>query len=212
MKIILASKSPRRKELLTKLLKDIGQTSINFEIMASDIEETQKPNESPLDYAKRLAKEKAEDIFSKLSQSHSRTVAQSILIIAADTIVVLSTKIFGKPTDKQEAIQILTQLSGQTHEVTTAYAILRSDYHPVAKSQSRIVVSHDTTQVTFKPLTRKQIEGYVNSNEPMDKAGAYGIQGGAKDFVAKIEGSYSNVVGLPLEKLTPIIKNLLSDV
>jgi septum formation protein len=169
LKLILASKSPRRAELLSA-------AGIEFEIRAADIDETPRPGESPRDYVLRIAEEKARAIDGEL-------------VLAADTTVVLGGEIMGKPADAADAARMLRALSGRHHEVLTAIALKRSD---------QLETDLASTAVWFAPLSEEEIAGYVASGEPMDKAGAYGIQGLASKFVDRIEGSYSNVVGLPV--------------
>lgn len=185
MNLVLASASPRREELLRALLNEMGLADQKFKIIPAQIDETRKPGEDPVRYARRLAKYKTSAVAK--TEPHS-------LIVAADTIVVLGDKIFGKPKNKKEATDMLTRLSGKTHQVITAIALLRA-------AGSRPIVDHSLTKVTLAPLTANQIQTYIATGEPLDKAGAYGIQGGAAGFVAKIEGSYTNVVGLPVEIL-----------
>lgn len=173
--IVLASASPRRQELLASV-------GLEFETVPGDIPEEPLAWEKPLDHALRLAREKA------LFVSRS---APGRFFIGADTIVVLDGEIMGKPADPVEAVRMLHKLSGAAHEVITGYAI-----HDVKldKTVSGTVV----TTVRFKTLTTEEISAYVATGCPMDKAGAYAIQGGAAYMVKEIKGSYTNVVGLPL--------------
>lgn len=187
LELILASQSPRRKELLAWL-------NIPFKIVSSNIEEHLNPELSPSDQAISLAQQKGEAI-TKICESDS-------LIIAADTLVILGEKIFGKPKDKNEAREILRELSGKTHEVITgvSFHLVRSSL----KTENRnFFVS---SRVSFDPLNEEIMKNYLATNESLDKAGAYGIQGAALTFISQLEGSYSNVVGLPLSDLR---KNLL---
>jgi septum formation protein len=171
-KIILASASPRRRELLESL-------GLEFATCSPDIDESHLDGEAPRDFAERLAREKATSI-----QADADT-----LLIAADTIVVLDQTIMGKPATEQEAFEMLSSLSGRTHEVITGVCI--------RKGQTMTVISV-TTCVTFRTLDVAEIWRYIATGCPMDKAGAYAIQGGAAHMVQKIQGSYTNVVGLPL--------------
>ena len=174
-KMILASASPRRRELLASL-------GCEFTIEIPDIDETPQPDERPRDFAERLAREKAEAI-----QSGEETV-----VIAADTIVVQGSTILGKPFDESHACEMLTALSGNTHEVITGVCV---------KKGSKTSVFSVVTQVAFRSLKKSEIVSYIASGCPMDKAGAYAIQGGAAHMVKAIKGSYTNVVGLPLCEL-----------
>ncbi len=183
MKLILASKSPRRHHLLKKLLQEIDFPVKDFEIQIPNIDESCKPNESPVESAVRLAKEK----------SLSVVAGENTIIITADTIVVLDGKIFGKPKDKEDAIQMLNDLSGKTHEVITGFCIINT--------KAQIITDHDSSQVTFRKLDKKEIEDFVDTGIPMDKAGAYAVQEDTHNFIAKIDGSYTNVMGLPTEKI-----------
>ena len=185
-KFILASSSPRRKELFSKL-------GVNFKIFKPNIDETVHKNESPFDYVLRMSKEKALKSGADFSSSN--------IIIAADTIVVIKNKILGKPANYGEAEQMLNLLSGNTHEVLTAFTILRPKKDIM---HSEIV----RTEVTFNNLARDEIESYIKSKEPMDKAGAYAIQGIGAFMVKKIKGSYENVVGLPIIHLKNALLNL----
>ena len=170
--LVLASKSPRRQQIL----RDAG---IPFVVRSADVPEQRRPNESPADYVRRLAEEKAFAV----------TILEGEVVLGADTVVVIDGLVLEKPIDASDAIRMLGLLSGREHEVITGIC-LRSD--------GRKIVDAATTRVRFVPLTREQIEAYVESGEPMDKAGAYAIQGLASKFIDRVEGSYSNVVGLPV--------------
>ena len=174
-KIILASASPRRYDLLKEYDLDI-------EVIRPDIEETIRGDERPEQLAMALAFEKAYSI------SLDRT---DDIVLGADTIVVLGDKILGKPKDRDEAFEMLSSLSGKTHRVITGISIIKG---------SRKIVDFESTSVTFRELNKEQILKYIATEEPMDKAGAYGIQGYGKILVESINGSYSNVVGLPIVK------------
>jgi septum formation protein len=175
--LVLASKSPRRQQIL----RDAG---IPFVVRAAAVPEERRPGESPADYVRRLAQEKAFAV----------TIHAGEVVLGADTVVVvdgpiLAGEVLEKPRDSADAARMLGLLSGREHEVITGVC-LRSD--------QRKIVDAATTRVRFVPLTREEIEAYVASGEPMDKAGAYAIQGLASKFIDRIEGSYSNVVGLPV--------------
>ena len=171
MKVTLASKSPRRRELLALLLKE-------FECLATNIDETPFTGEKAEDYVLRMAVEKA--------------VAAKVVdgaVIGSDTVVVLSGNILQKPASVEDAKGMLSALSGQTHQVMTAVAIM---------IDGRLQTALSKTKVMFALLNESMIEAYLTTDEPWDKAGAYGIQGQAGSFVRSIQGSYSSVVGLPL--------------
>lgn len=180
--VVLASASPRRQDLLRELVPD-------FEVISADVDESVLPSETPTELALRLASEKAEAVLAVRPRS---------LIIAGDTVVALPTEILGKPVDPSDASRMLRALSGQTHEVLTGIAI----YWP-GHRESFI----DTTRVTFATLSDAQIADYVATGEPMDKAGAYAIQGGAAEFVTGVEGSLTNVIGLPMERLAEVLRS-----
>ncbi|HET9193222.1 MAG TPA: Maf family protein [Vicinamibacterales bacterium] len=173
-RIILASASPRRAELLRA-------AGIDFDVRPADIDEAIRPGEAPGDYVSRLAEAKARAV-------HERDGNQTVL--AADTAVVVDGQILAKPMDEADAKRMLRMIGGRTHEVLTAVSI----FHPGEIVDTRM----DTTTVEFAELSDADIEWYVSSGEPMDKAGAYAVQGLASRFVTRVEGSYSNVVGLPI--------------
>ena len=170
-KLILASGSPRREELLRA-------AGLEFEKLVPDIDETPLPGEAPDTFVCRTAREKAESLS-----------ANGSIILAADTAVVDGERILGKPVDADDAAAMLRSLSGRTHEVMTGVCIRFPD---------DTLCFHVETRVTFRNLSEEEIADYVATEEPMDKAGAYAIQGGAAKMVRRVEGSYSNVVGLPL--------------
>ena len=181
--LILASKSPRRKELL----KQIG---IPFVVVVSDAEEVSGNSWTPAALVVENAKRKARAVAEKYPDSP---------VLGADTVVSSEGKIFGKPKDKDEARKMLTALSGKMHEVTTGLALI---------NRNEIRTTNVTTKVFFDTMTKADIDAYIATEEPMDKAGAYAIQGKAARFIEKIEGSYSNVVGLPLNALIQLSKDL----
>ena len=182
MKLILASQSPRRQELLQLF----GQP---FVVRVSDIDETMDHTKLPFDEVARVSRCKALAV-----QRESEDV-----VIAADTIVVCRGKVLGKPRTRQEAAQMLQLLSGCDHQVMTGVTVLRGD---------RERVFTEVTDLHFRPLTDKEIQRYIQTGEPMDKAGAYGIQGGAALFCEKMAGDYYNVMGLPVCRLGQVLKEL----
>jgi septum formation protein len=186
MRLILASASPRRAELLRA-------AGIEFDAMPANVDETLHDGESPEQYVRRVANAKACGV---LARSHGRPV------VAADTVVVVDGKILGKPADAGDAARMLKLLSGKRHEVLTAVSVSLGgpdDECPAASAVER-------TTVEFGQLSDAEIAEYVESGEPMDKAGAYAIQGRASRFVTRIEGSYSNVVGLPVALVYNLLK------
>ena len=184
-KIILASASPRRRELL----KHLGLT---FEVIPSKIEEDVKDGEEPCEHVLRLARLKAQEIARD---------QDSAVIIGADTIVVLGGEILGKPKDEEEAFAMLSQMSGRVHRVFTGFCVLDasdgSEYSEAVESKVR-----------FKHLTPEEIRGYIKTGEPMDKAGAYAVQGRGSYMIKEIQGSYTNVVGLPLCELFEVLSRV----
>jgi septum formation protein len=192
MRLILASNSPRRKDLLSK-------AGVVFDVMAADIDETPGENETPSRFAMRMAEEKA------LAAANKLRPEEQVVILAADTVVTIDGKILGKPQTSADAEKMLKLLSGRTHQVITGWAILSTGTRPC--------VLHETTSVTFRRLADAEISDYVATGEPMDKAGAYAIQGGAAKFAEHIDGLISNVVGLPVERLVePLKKTLVNPV
>ncbi len=183
MKIILASKSPRRIDYLRSL-------GLTFQSQSPDIDETPKSGERPEVTVERLAKEKAQAV-AVLNNEASH-------ILSADTLVVFEGKTLGKPRDAEEARNMLAQLSGKSHKVMSGWALL-------TQPENSLVSGFDTTQIDFRELSPEEIAAYVASGEPLDKAGAYAIQGGAADFVTQRKGSLSNVIGLPLQAVVPIL-------
>ncbi|MGQ0646669.1 MAG: Maf family protein [Gemmatimonadaceae bacterium] len=183
LRIILASQSPRRRELLTLI-------GISHEIRPADIDESLLPGEAPVPHAERLAREKALRI---------ATQAPDAVVIAADTIVVLDGDILGKPADREEAMATLGRLSGRTHTVHTAMAVARN-------GQLRSGV--ESVEVTFRPLDAARIARYVDTGEPMDKAGAYGIQGYGATIVERVHGDYFAVMGLALGRLVEMLEEV----
>ncbi|HQV57454.1 MAG TPA: Maf family protein [Ilumatobacteraceae bacterium] len=182
MRVILGSSSVRRRELL-------GSLGVAFDLASPDIEETPLADESAETYVLRLASEKAAAIES----------GDDDVVIAADTTVVLNGEIIGKPVDRADAVRILSSLAGQTHQVLTGVAIAHA---------GRVAAAVETTLVTFTPLSAATIEWYVDHHEVLDKAGAYGMQGAAGAFVERIDGSPSNVIGLPLHLVVALAERL----
>ena len=186
-RIILASSSPRRKELLE-------QVGLKFEIFSPDIDESVHVGESADYYVQRLAEQKAQAILAQFSDA---------IVIAADTSLVLDHKIIGKPESKQHAFEIWTALSDRQHDVLSGVCVLSSQCDPNT-IQSMVV----RTKVYFQKLSQLDMEQYWATGEPIGKAGAYAIQGYAAQFIPRIEGSYSNVVGLPLYETLQLLKNI----
>ena len=185
MKLLLASNSPRRRELLRN-------AGFDFEVIPSGVDEGEPVSgELPEEYARRVARDKALEVAAR-SPSGS-------LVLGADTIVTLGGLILGKPAGPSDATRMLRLLSGQTHEVITAICLVRAPDQIAA-------LKHETTFVTFRELNEDEIHAYVASQEPFDKAGAYAIQGLASKFVTHISGCYFNVVGLPVSLLYEILK------
>ena len=184
MKVILASASPRRKEILQN-------TKLNFDIQKSDIEEVILENESPEDMVVRLAYEKAFDVAKRNTDR---------LVIGADTIVALDNEVLGKPKDQNEAYQMIKRLSNKTHKVITGISLINL-------KENKIIKDYVVSFVTFKDLSEDSIKDYINTNESLDKAGAYGIQGYGALLVKNIQGDYFNIVGLPISRLSDLLKN-----
>ena len=182
MQLILASASPRRKELL-------GLYGIPFTVRAADIDETMDPDKPPFDEVARLSREKALAVPREPED----------VVVAADTIVVCDGIVLGKPRDEAQAIEMLSLLSGRAHQVMTGCTVLRGQ-----KDETFTEV----TDIHFRPLFPGEIRRYVATGEPMDKAGAYGIQGGAALFCQRMEGDYYNVMGLPVCALGQVLKQI----
>jgi septum formation protein len=182
-RVILASQSPRRRELLL-------QIGIAHEVRPADVDESAFPDEAPAAHAERLARAKAETLAAE---------AADAVVVAADTIVVIDDLILGKPTDADDARRTLRRLSGRTHTVFTAVAAARD---------AALVSAVETVAVTFRPLDDAEIDAYVATGEPMDKAGSYGIQGYGSTLVERIDGDYFAVMGLPLVRLVRLLERL----
>jgi len=181
--ILLASGSPRRRELLTQL-------AVNFEVASADIDESLFEGELPRDYVLRLSCAKA---LAGFTQNGGRLPA-----LGSDTIVLLDDEILGKPESRVEAESMLSRLSGQTHEVYSGIAL--------ALDSETVLEAINITSVTFGDMPLKWIRKYCQSDEPMDKAGAYAVQGGTGQFISRIEGSYSGVMGLPLFETAQLLR------
>ncbi|NVN89994.1 MAG: septum formation inhibitor Maf [Desulfuromonadales bacterium] len=182
--IVLASASPRRSELM-----DLA--GINCSIVPADICEDVLPNEQPAEHVMRLSREKAQAVAQR---------AEGRFFIGADTVVVLEGRIMGKPADEAQAFEMLAALSGHTHQVITGIAVF--------DSQTDVCLTGSVcTEVLFKQLTEDEIHDYIATGCPMDKAGAYAIQGGAVHFIRSINGSYTNVIGLPMTELYEMLQS-----
>ncbi|GAA5316992.1 MAG: nucleoside triphosphate pyrophosphatase [Candidatus Pelagadaptatus aseana] len=191
--LYLASQSPRRRELLT-------QIGVQYQMVSVDVPEQREACESPSDYVCRLALQKARAGFQALQSRRlcsSEELAKAV-VLGADTLGVLGDEVFEKPLDHNHARQMLRQLSGASHQILSAVALVSGERHAL-----RLV----TTQVNFRELSDEEIDAYWASGEPCDKAGAYGIQGLGAVFVKSIEGSYSGVVGLPLTETAELLKD-----
>jgi septum formation protein len=182
-RLVLASASPRRRELLAQL-------GVPFDIVPSDVPEIPAPNESAEAFARRVAHEKAMEVARRYPNAAT---------LAADTVVALNGVIFGKPAGRADARRMLQALSGRTHEVLTAVALCDP-----SGTVSEILVR---SAVEFRPLASSDIEDYLDSDEPYDKAGAYAVQGRAQRFVVQVRGSYTNVVGLPLDEVRELLRH-----
>ena len=186
MNLILASASPRRQELLRIF-------GCPFTVRAADIDETMDPDKAPFDEVARVSRQKAQAI----------AAGQDDVIIAADTIVVCCGKVLGKPRDAQDARRMLSLLSGRDHQVMTGCTVMRG---------SRAVTFTEVTDLHFRPLLPQEIRRYILPGEPMEKAGAYGIQGGAALFCQRMEGDYYNVMGLPLCRLGQVLRDMAPEI
>jgi nucleoside triphosphate pyrophosphatase len=191
--LVLASASPRRSELLT-------QAGYRFRAHPAHISEDPLPGEDPIAYVTRLAREKAEAVFCELTAGDSKDLGRDnesqVAVLGADTTVILDNMILGKPADSADAARMLRLLSGRTHRVMTGVAVVTADGTEVAA---------EVTAVRFLTLSDAEIADYVGSGEPMDKAGAYAIQGRAARWIPRIEGCYFNVVGLPLALVSSML-------
>ncbi|QFT08688.1 nucleoside triphosphate pyrophosphatase [Vibrio sp. THAF190c] len=205
--LVLASGSPRRKELLTQL-------GYEFSVLVTDIEEQQQPDEDAQAYVQRLSLDKAKaalNLIAEQEPNSDSTVSlgsdntaslssDNIVVLGSDTVVVSQGQVLEKPSDLADCKRMLTQLSDQRHQVMTAVSVVSADKH-----KTEIVI----TDVWFKPLSEQEIEKYWQTGEPCDKAGSYGIQGLGGRFVTRIEGSYYAVVGLPLFETDQLLQEFL---
>ena len=189
--LVLASASPRRRELL-------AQAGFSFTVHPADVPEDPLPGENPIAYVTRLAREKAEVVFREISSQES-IPPQLVVVLGADTTVTLDNQILAKPEDPADAARMLRLLSGRTHHVITGVAVVTPQSTQIAA---------EVTAVRFLSLSDQEIESYVATHEPMDKAGAYAIQGRAARWIPRIEGCYFNVVGLPLALVTALLEPL----
>jgi len=187
MRYILASKSPRRQELLAR-------TGLTFEIIPSDMEEI-ITKEIPSDVVMELAEQKAKYVYYSLTDNSDVTV------IGSDTIVVYRDEILGKPADKQEAYDMLSMLADRTHQVFTGVSLIVNK-----NGNMKVKTFFEKTDVTFYPVYKEDLKRYVESGDPLDKAGAYGIQGNFSIHIKEIHGDYNNVVGLPIGRLYQELK------
>ena len=187
-RLILASASPRRRELLT-------QAGYVFDIEAADVDETPHANESPAAYVKRLAEEKAQAILAKHNTFHG-----ALVVLGADTTVVCDNEILAKPDNAEHAKQMLCKLSGRRHQVLTGIA---------AATRERVISDVETTEVVFSEISEAELDRYCATHEPLDKAGAYGIQGYAARWIPRIDGDYFNVMGLPIARAVRLIAEAL---
>jgi septum formation protein len=185
--LVLASASPRRSELL-------AQAGFSFKVHPAHIPEDPLPDEDPIAYVVRLAREKAQAVFAQLSSEGSA----ALQVLGADTTVTLDNHILGKPEDAADAARMLRLLSGRTHRVITGVAVV---------TEKSTEVAAEVTGVQFLTLSNEEIAAYVATGEPMDKAGAYAIQGRAARWIPRIEGCYFNVVGLPLALVSTLLES-----
>lgn len=188
MAMILASQSPRRRELL-------GQMGFSFTVRPAKGEELPHPELTPAQLVEELARQKALEVSAEAEADD--------VVVAADTVVAIDGKVLGKPHDKVHAAQMLSALSGREHTVYTGVAVKRGE---------TLLVEHEATQVRFRPLTEREIDLYIQTGEPMDKAGSYGIQGYGALLVEGIRGDYFNVVGLPICRLGRMLAQVGEDV
>ena len=193
--LILASASPRRRELLT-------QAGLTFEVRPAHIPEEPKPNEDAIAYVVRLAREKAQAVFNEITRAAAGETGENepgaLVVLGADTTVTVDNHILGKPEDRADAARMLRLLSGRTHRVITGVALVTAQ---------RVEVAAEVTGVTFRSLSEDEIAAYIATDESMDKAGAYAIQGLAARWIPRIQGDYFNVVGLPIALVTTMLES-----
>jgi septum formation protein len=203
--LILASASPRRRELLT-------QAGYEFQIRPAHIPEDPHPNEDPIAYVTRLARQKAQAVYNEIAGTETNAGApglelegasnpgKSLIVLGADTTVTLDNQILGKPESAQDAARMLRLLSGRTHRVITGVSLV---------SAHRTETAAEVTAVQFLSLSEAEIQAYIATGEPNDKAGAYAIQGHAARWIPRIEGCYFNVVGLPIALVSTLLETML---
>ena len=196
-KIILASSSPRRRELM-------AQAGFAFEVLVSEADETIE-TETPGEMVEVLSERKAAAVAEEIKRQGF--AEESVLLVGADTMVAIDGKKLGKPKDEKGAEEMLEELSGRTHQVYTGVTLIRLKKAENGSSLQESRTFSEGTDVSFYPLTKEEIRSYIATGEPMDKAGAYGIQGKAAVFVKEIKGDYNNVVGLPIARLYQELKN-----
>jgi septum formation protein len=188
-RLILASVSPRRRELL-------AQAGYAFTVEAADVDESRRKGEEPGAYVLRLAVEKAQAVFARHAAEE-----EAVVVLGADTSVVLDNEILGKPADAAGAMRMLRRLSGRTHQVLTGAA---------AVTRAGVVSGVETTEVVFAEISEQELAAYCATAEPLDKAGAYGIQGYAARWIPRIDGCYFNVMGLPIARTAKLIEDALA--
>ena len=199
VRLILASASPRRRELL-------AQAGYAFSVEAADVDESVRAGETPEAYVRRLAEEKATAVFTKHTGAPSSAASSSrvgsneapLLVLGADTTVVLDNEILAKPNDAAHAKRILLRLSGRVHQVLTGVAVV---------TRAGVASAVETTAVTFSAIPASELDLYCATPEPLDKAGAYGIQGYAARWVPRIDGDYFNVMGLPIARVVRLLED-----
>jgi septum formation protein len=198
-RLILASASPRRRELLT-------QAGFSFTVECADVDESLRVGEEPAAYALRLSVEKAQAVFARHPTHDDETVVNGVpdvlVVLGADTSVVLDDEILGKPADAAAAARMLRRLSGRTHQVLTGVA---------AVTRAGTVSGVESTEVTFSEIPEAEMAAYCATAEPLDKAGAYGIQGYAARWIPRIDGDYFNVMGLPIARTAKLIEAALAE-
>jgi septum formation protein len=192
--LILASASPRRRELLT-------QAGFSFTVESADVDESLREGEEPAAYVLRLAVEKAQAVFARTPTHDDETIVNGapdvLVVLGADTSVVLDDEILGKPADAADAMRMLRRLSGRTHQVMTGVAVA---------TRAGTVSGVETTEVAFAPIPEAELAAYCATPEPLDKAGAYGIQGYAARWISRIDGDCFNVMGLPIARTAKLIE------
>jgi septum formation protein len=190
--LVLASSSPRRRELLT-------QAGFAFQVHPANLPEDPDPSEDPIAYVTRLAREKAEAVFREIA---AQSPAPPQVVLGADTTVVLDNQILGKPESEADAVRMLRLLSGRTHRVITGVAVVTPEHTEIAA---------EVTAVQFLTLSDEEIEAYIATGEPMDKAGAYAIQGRAARWIPRVVGCYFNVMGLPSALVSTLLESIEPD-